>query len=297
MKIPVNPKTLSDRRKALRLTLDDLSERSKVDRQTIHRLERGDRSGARIVTVEKLAKALRCQPEDLQREPTVELRKSDGGELSQVSHRVDTAIKNAYWLVCERYKVSEADIVRVAPLLFVLAAEQSLKYRRDMIDKWWSLQEAVEKAAADLKHLPPGTIYPRNDALAANEVELESIEAHDIFGDLVNKELLDHDLSRDYENPFVSFLQEVSLPFRSKVSPVIFERSSAFYIVCEERIQQIAGDDPDIVKALTYGEIELRDIPKEQLEATAESRLEWLRTHLAEVRAHKPEPASWLPAL
>jgi hypothetical protein len=51
-----------------------------------------------------------------------------------VTYREDGAVRNAFTLTALRYQVPIARIVELAPLLFVLAAEASLKRRADTTD-------------------------------------------------------------------------------------------------------------------------------------------------------------------
>jgi transcriptional regulator with XRE-family HTH domain len=298
----INPKALKLRRNQLGMSLDRLAEVSSVNRQTIHRIEKGTRIAARAVTAERLAKALRCSEDDLQREPAVEsgLATPDepalpSGERPRVHHRVDPRIKNAYWLVSERYRVSEADIVRLAPLLFALVAEHSLANRKKRIDDWWGHLEKADDVAKNFKHLPPGRVFLTNRASDASYAEYQSIEANDIFGDRVDEELSDDDLSLDYssdtDNPFVTFLQEYALRFVDVALVWSVTRGEAGYILFERRLRELACDDGDVCSRLRHGPICIGDIPEDLLDqARATDRLQWLRDRCKEIAASFPPP-------
>jgi transcriptional regulator with XRE-family HTH domain len=297
----VNPKALSNRRKKLRLTLDKLADDSNVNRQTIHRIESGARSTVRANTAEKLAKALRCSVEELQREPTVapDVPASDSSDLgnsglSQVSHRVDPAIKNALWLVARHYRISEADIIRLAPLLFTLVAEDSLAHREDTVKEFKTHLMRAEELAPSLRHMPPAFIYPSNRCGEGVDAEIESVETHDIFGDHVNDTLGDYDLSSDYssdtDNPFAAFLQRYAHRFPDEHALVCsVARGSAGYRVLQKDTQEIACGDDDVSSALTHGWVSLNDLPRDLLDpAKAADRLAWLKTRVEQVKASWP---------
>jgi transcriptional regulator with XRE-family HTH domain len=295
--MPINPKALKHRRNQLRLTLQELADASKVDRQTIHRIETGARSTVRPRTVEKLAKALRCPIEDLQRDPgaasdvpSANFGLGSGG-FPQISHRVDPSIKNAYWLVTERYGVSEADVVRLAPLLFTLVAEDSLATRRKRIDEWWEYLKKANEAACHLRHLPPGSVIATAWGEEADGAEDESIAAKDIFGDRVNNDenlswrSLPEDYSAGTHNPFVAFLRDYAGRFAQVATVESIERGDAQYTLFEDRLRELACDDDSLADALSWGTVALHDIPEDLLgPARRGDRLAWLRSRVEEAK-------------
>src|SRR5271166_3313902 len=123
----LNGKALTEARRKKGWTQVELSEatKPKVDVSTISRIERGKPTRVRANTLRALTKALDVQPESLC--PVAE------AERDVMKLRIETAARNALTLVAHRYRISRESIVEIAPLLFFIAAEQSLKERQSRI--------------------------------------------------------------------------------------------------------------------------------------------------------------------
>ena len=291
MKIRLNGDLVRQRRNALGRTLDQVADESGVNRQTIHRIESQHQPQVRKRTADLIAKALRTEVSDL----CVDPQSSPEGATPADG----TVIKNAYWLVAQRYRIAEADIVRLAPLLFTLVAEDSLAHRKSTVREWEARLKHAEDLAASFRHFPPALVYLSNRCSEAMDAEIKSIKAHDLFGDrlydaLDNSYDLPSDYSSDTHNPFVTFLTNYASRFPDVALVWSIKPGSAGYTVLKKSILEIACEDEEVSDALTFGPIRLSDIPKNLLDREkAADRLAWLKSHLRNIKASWPK----LPSL
>jgi transcriptional regulator with XRE-family HTH domain len=153
----IDPNILKRLREAKNWTQDALAEKTKIHKQTISRLERGDRSKTRCQTINQLARALMVEPEVLTGEkpaPEMQREASSLDVRSQLNVRVGTGPRNALRLVADRYRVEPSQIVELAPFLFVWAAEESLRQRREKIAEVERRCDAALEAESGIRHLP-----------------------------------------------------------------------------------------------------------------------------------------------
>ena len=146
----INPETLKLLRKKKGLTLDALAETSKISRSTISRIERRSTTSQNRHTIESLAKAVGCEPEKLASPPDqVNNQGSRFDRRSAPGLKMSDPAQNALHLVATRYRVGPEEILDLAPLLFDLAAMESLLERRDnlkLLDERWAALEALSGA-------------------------------------------------------------------------------------------------------------------------------------------------------
>src|SRR5262249_45381778 len=184
----LDPNALKSLRNAKGWSQEQLAEKTKgeglpaLDKQTISRLERGNRDNTRARTINQLARALNVDPAVLTGAlPLPELPRPQGPleTKSQLNLRVATAPRNGLTLVSRRYGVEPSRIIELAPFLFVLAAEESLRRRRERIDAVERACEAARAAERDIRYLPlPNFTYSEENIAA----EHESISRRDLFG-------------------------------------------------------------------------------------------------------------------
>src|SRR6266700_2332775 len=152
-----------------------------LNKQTVYRLEK--RGGmAHDATVERLAKALEVDPEVLTGVRPIPDDITEQGTPSkepgyQLNVRVDAAVRSAFELVARRYGVSVSKIAQLAPLLFVIVAEASLKHRREKLAEFEEALGRVEKLEYDF--LPSSGTDDQDEKIQA---ERASIERCDLFG-------------------------------------------------------------------------------------------------------------------
>lgn len=243
----------------------------KVDVSTISRIERGKSNRVQSKTLTALAKALDVSPESLS--PTAE------AERDVMKLRIEVAARNALTLVARRYRVSRENIIEIAPLLFFIAAEQSLQERRKRITDVRASADALFDLQRNIRHLPRH--WPIDDGAVSSEEQ--SIKDRDLFGEkfFESAHLFLGDLDDDYDqaeqNPFVTFLrsnlENVSNSSEAAESihwsPGLWPR----YEICADEAAAIVGDDPKAAHAIICGAAPLHEVPK----GTPEQRAQWAR--------------------
>jgi transcriptional regulator with XRE-family HTH domain len=266
-------KLLTEARRKKDWTQIELSEatKPKVDVSTISRIERGKPSRVRTNTLKALAKALDVRPESLCR--------AAEAERDVMKLRIETAARNALILVAVRYRISRESIIEIAPLLFFIAAEQSLKERQSRIDDLQASADALFDLYRGIKHLP--LKWPIDEG--AVNTEQQSIKARDLFGKKVldGAQQLMSELNDDFDeaeqNPFVIFLRNglsnistgTELADSVRWAPGLWPS----YQICSEEAASVVGNDTSAARAIVCGAAALHEMPK----GTPEQRAEWAR--------------------
>ena len=298
----INPERLSELRDARGFSRAQLAEKSNVSERQIRRLEATqseNRNGrVRETTLKRLAKALRIEPSVL----TGESPLPDSGRAAttpdaimrtQIGAQIAPKARLAYDLARHRYGVSVTEIINMAPLFFVLLAEDSLAWRRE------KLEEASE-AISRLEQINDKAwcrIFSLSTVVAQDpdSWERESIDKADIFGEQSFKDynVIPDDLSEG--NPFASYLSEVANTLKpADGSGVVgvegddlgFGSSMRFpdYNVCRGELDSITNGSSKARIALEHGFARLSDIPKElMIEDSGEKRSEWLEGKVPDV--------------
>jgi transcriptional regulator with XRE-family HTH domain len=274
--VQINGQLLRQKREAKNWSIDELARRSKIDRQTIHRIENG-KGGKRTKVIRSLADALKVEIDELTSVGVVVDQTERLDELtstSQLNLRVSDRSRNAILLAASQYGVSSAQIVEIAPYLFCWAAEQSLKRRREQVD-------STEKAVAALEKCQPTHLHAAAFTNARSyeplEEEKKSIEACDLFGKLVTEVPEDYDEAA--ENPFAKFLGELiadNVQQHATFSGWHPDESPEF-TVCKDRASVFLGGDELAIELVLDGSVPLHKLPKELREKSkAEERAKWV---------------------
>src|SRR5258708_1711172 len=238
-------KVNGERIRALRsnrgLSQKQLAGKVKVDPGTVSRWERGEINRIRHDVLGRMRLALNATEADICAEGP--LPESDGGQQvspkGQMNLSIDPACRNALALVAQRYRVRRQQIVEAAPLLFFIAAEQSLQQRRNRLRELRGAADAL--VAATPPHLPPH--WPVDDT--ALEAEEQSIGARDLFGTMVGETAGEPDSwNRDEENPFAAFLNAALSGIDQSMEPVEFSEWWPIYKICPDDAPALVGDDP-----------------------------------------------------
>jgi len=206
--------------------------------------------------------------------------------------RVDGAIRNAFGLTSIRYKIPVTRIIELAPLLFVLAAEQSLARRSSQLAK---LDEAITKAsaAASVFHHLPCNVDPdlgTNDPIAAEE---ESIRLHDILAERLDDRLFRHHRpqKKDYyfeeDNPFVSYLKDMVTQVAEPglASICSFSQDHTDIQVCKGVAEDLAGGNAELAKGIVDGWAPLYEIRELLGPESLVERVAWLQKKKEEHQA------------
>jgi hypothetical protein len=192
-----------------------------------------------------------------------------------------------------RYRVPESRVVAFAPWLFLLLAEKSLSERREAVAAVRQAAQRLEECGRQVAHLPAPMVMPDSyldDALA---VEERSIEAHDVFGELVwaHEDAGMWPSADDQDrDPFDNTLRRMAeqLGVDAAIAPRGLNDLAAFQFeswdICSMERQMIAGGDAELELALRRGRVLIRDIPRQLLlplvEVTGE-RQQWIRDRLS----------------
>lgn len=248
-----------------------------IDKQTISRLERGERDKTRDRTIEQLARALNVEPAVLTGElplPELEHDSEPGTPKSQLNVRVSRAARNALTLVAQRYAgVQPSQIVELAPFLFCLAAEQSMRRRRDRVAELEGALEQVRKLEGKIWDQP----VPDFDYLEKQiEAERQSIDLNDIFGSFAHEDP-DFGFAASADDPFSMFLRDLTEDFSDIAK---FEDwssdGSPSYRICSEAAAELVGGDLAIADMILRGYVALNEMPKEIRKPNmTKERIEW----------------------
>lgn len=269
VKLMIRPECLKRLRQLRERTQDQLSEATGLNKQTIYRLERPERSHpVHKTTLDRLARALAVDPEVLTGEKPIP---SDANQPSaavdeayQLNVRVDAAIRNAFELVARRYRVSVPKIAQLAPLLFVIIAEGSLKHRRKNLGE---LEDALkrlyefEDINRELQSKYPQIPFPYinwDDQDKAIEAEKASIKSRDLFG---QNRFDPDDFLQGEDNPFEVYLKALTTG-REDITITAVGRTSTEYRVCRSEATELAGGDKQVADWLLNGEIPIHKIPR-----------------------------------
>jgi transcriptional regulator with XRE-family HTH domain len=292
----INPKTLKTYRNKRRFSLDRLAEKAHVNSQTIYRIESGKRRETRATTVERLGKALGVSPETLS--DSIPQQESHESILDRHQSRLNVGIsnqaRNALTFVARQYSVTPADILGIAPFLFLYAAEQSLRSRKASLDE---IEHKWSEMSSKFPHLNPTLLRDwRTKEIAA--AEERSIKARDLFGQTVDdeKQLLQQEIEEDldsddyYEwadNPFATYLRSMASELGDLAQ---FDGWGSYghpeYRICRDQVLKLMAGDEVAAEALLDGTVGLHELPKElRASDRLEERAQWVRDRADEERA------------
>jgi transcriptional regulator with XRE-family HTH domain len=275
----LNPKALVEARKRRGWTQLQLSEATKpqINVSTISRIERGKPSRVRESTVKQFAAALGVQPKDL--------CEAASPEPDLVKLPMDTGARNALRLVAKRYGVNRRTIIELAPLLFYIAAEQSLSSRRERLKGIREAADTLYHLQCKIQHLPPH--WPVDEG--ALSLEHASIEARDLFGRKLEEG--SHPFLNDFveaydvaeHNPFAAFLNEALSAARGPKHPdegygsvQCAPLGGPSYGICHDEAAEIVGGDQEAAIAIVHGRVALHEMPK----GTPAEMAQWARRPL-----------------
>jgi transcriptional regulator with XRE-family HTH domain len=286
----IDPEVLRKLRKSMGLSQEELAEKTKterlpkIDKQTISRLERGDRGETRKRTIEQLARALRVEPAVLTGEKA--LPDVDVDPLTpkvSLNLRISSAAYNALILAAGLSPaVNPAQIVELAPFLFRWAAETSLRRRLPRINE---LQSALENLKTLEQSIWPGPSADYSQLEKMIETEIESIDCGDIFGTLRYEDV---PFSADEEDPFATFLRDLVADFEGDAE---FEGWSADgtpnYRILVRHAEALAGFDKNLAELVIRGVVPLNEMPRGSgpFGMSRQQTAEWIRKKAEELGA------------
>ena len=182
--LTIHPKRLRDLRERKKLSRSKLAKSSDISPKTISRLETSSTDvSVRLNTMEKLANALGVDVGMLVDDPTsLDALPVPPSQDVQLSIKVSSQVRLAYDLVKHRYGPSQKDIIKLAPLLYILLAEGSLAWRRQWLEEVKVAMERLEQLSDGREHL----LIEDSQLDESIDAERESIEMGDHLGDTVS---------------------------------------------------------------------------------------------------------------
>ena len=289
----INPERLKECRDRLELTLADLADKSGVSKATLYRLEEARNNeaiaprslGTRKSTLDNLANVLRVKPGVLTGElPMPQTKESEIAEKTsdrfQFNVKANGAVRNAFSLAALRYGVPMTRIVEIAPVLFVIAAEASLRRRQKQLDEFEERRKVIEGMLGNFPHLPANFALLRNGVDEAVKAEQNSIEAADIFARKINDDIFEYfgGYRDEYDsrsgNPLVTYLNEAlqqeALDENSEV--VRLSENGADYSVCRDVARELADNDADLAARILAGKVLLHEMQEQIADYKAKRR-------------------------
>ena len=284
MALPIRPELLRELRHRQGLRLHTLADHAGISKDSVWRIENGLQPGNREDTQRRLARALGVEPGVLTGERP--LPAVAEAPRSRWTLEISQATRNAVILAARRYGVPEVLILELAPLLFVLMAEESLGRRRAVLAE---LESALAKSAAAGEEMPHlagigETPAPVRAAVAGEE---RSIAARDLFAQGLDADMLaslgDAGSDAGADNPLAVFLAErarrasVGAPDLATVARVT--PSGVAAALCGAEVLEAAGGDAALAAAIQDGRIALAEMPRALWQDVA-ARRSWLQDQI-----------------
>ena len=268
-------------------TIAELAAYMDKDRRTVSRYLQETVKDPKKEIIEKLCAFLGESPLDF--DPTYLPAPSS---YSYVGANVSTAAKNGYWLLKQRYNVSEKDILELAPLLFAIIAEnaKNMPFRKLELVKRWNRE-----------NFEGGEFRANKEKIEEWEVSAQLGKADKIFGD---PELEFHQYFQGSPNIFNQYLRQLNNTFahlefhNTQVNLMGFgvgkPPSCLGQAIDKEQISQLTGNDKDLIGAICDGIINLTCKKFKDCKSRAE-KISWMKREVAEFAKGELEEMSSNP--
>ena len=204
----IHPGALKAARKRQGISQQQLADALKCTKDTVSRWERGAVRRVRPHLRKRLRDTLHVSWEKLTTPP--EQTDSKGEEIhghKWIKWAARTETRTALQLVALRFNVKMNEVLELAPLLFLIAAERSLlERRRKLKEIYATYDEMEEKVGRNAAHL--GGILVARSTSADDQLDKEenSLEKRDVFGRLITYEFW----TEGDEGPFVHFIRDLA---------------------------------------------------------------------------------------
>lgn len=289
----INPEKLIFLRKEAGLTAEALADAAHVGRATITRIENGKAGATRTETVKRLASTLKCQPADLFKPPEPDQARSLFNDRAPLDLSISTAAQNALELVAMRYNETRETILELAPLLFDLAARESLFERRERLTELSARRDAVAEMGCHFSHLGGRFLHDWQaeevEVLEKTSIRKRDLRAsHVLESDSLEDAFIPLDYDEECDNPFVGHLKRRIQAVQqdgdeaSSIDVWPIWRSPTYDIGSQEALVVAQGDE-ELARAILTGAIPLARLPKSlRVPDAEEARLAWMRQQKAQ---------------
>ena len=281
-----------------------LAEKCGFSPETVSRWERGWKGRVRSHSRERLTKILGVSWDELTRAPDDKVESALSPTV-QLNVRVRPEVHTALTLVCLRYRVRPAEVIELAPLLFLITAEKSLTRRRENLhaieDRF---EQAIQESRGAAPHLAPA-FHRHVDADAAMDDEQVSIDSRDVFCRAVAEpyDVDDHD-------PYTTYLKTLAadLPSGLVEEIVPWYPSGPRYTIAQDTLREVIGisgeneGEQELLDLIWNGQIDLSKVLSKKKNLPQEEYLQWLLEQREIAKAEKEaaqnlELQKWIDAL
>lgn len=280
----IKPERLKHWREKRSLSMAELAERSNIDKSTIFRIESSTTERkTRANVVRELAAALAIKEEDLMSDGPLPTEKAEPmtEPTQEMSFQLTHQIANAYAFAQMRFGVTPQTLAELAPLLFVMVAEDCQEKRREAFHALAAFNRTEETLLGE----------HRTSVRALLTMEGQSVDANDVFG-----------RQFDHPNGYPYFFERGQTPV-GKWNPFTHHVNAWFqareedegikswgeagprYKICRTEALKFVGGDEELADALLDGHAAIRELPRELLKKTddaLEKRQEFIRKAVAE---------------
>lgn len=285
----INPMALKAARKRMNMTQEKLAEAVKCTKDTVSRWERGTNRNVRSRYRDSLCSALRVEWEQLS--GTIEEKGAiPRHQPGRTKVTIDMNLRNSLQLVAERYSISLHDVINLAPLLLVIAAEKSLVWRRNRLVKIDSELTEMEEKLTHLSERLGETLAVRGTDIENSLFEEgESLKNRDVFGHSIsgsNALWNRNDDPEDPHGPFIDFVREFMKDIPNEAVRWICSLNGKMvndYMIASDTLNNSIGLSPDEEKDLEIlywifreGTIDLRQCLRTRQERDESGYREWL---------------------
>ena len=270
-------------------TQEQLAERIGCRKDTVSRWERGEVRRVRAHLRQPLCQALGVEWDALTSPPDDPEATPRPFGPTRLQRWVSRHVPPALILVAERYGIRPKDVLDIAPLLFLIAAERSLLERRRRLDEIYAIQAEAERRLTEKSAHLGGTVAAglmyADDMLATEE---KSLRGRDIFGSLIEYEYRnDGD-----EGPFVHFVRGLAegLPQGAVTSIESHGGDTiANYRVADDTLRELTGiaeneGESEILSRIRSGGIDLGECLSARRKRDEAGYRQWLQDALAEAK-------------
>ncbi len=282
----INPSSLKYwREKANYHTQVALAEKLGCKVDQVNRWENGRTKKPNSRLLQELLKSLKVSWEDLTQPPPKEASAARNVSGIQLNRRVDASTRTALEVVSMIYGVRWRDILELAPLMFLILAQQSLKAREKALnDARERLDEAVSLANRSLFYIPGGFREFHSEEELLSEEE-DSIKRRKVFQPYYDFDGIEY-------SPFASHLQDLFeelFDWEMDLHPN--DDWAPSYEIPVKILQEITGipDDGEtnkaILKCIQGGSLDLHEIRSAKEKFESKEYREWLESKYREVKS------------